>query len=202
MTRQTAAAGRARRPRPAGGDTAPAGRDDVLGRAAGRGGGPAGGGGSGRAGGRRGRRRRSPPHGRQPVLRSAGIVAAEGRAGGDPARRARGAGGEIRRPSHRVRGFPERRGRHRPAVPHGAGGGGNGAGPGTGGRGARRGRAGGRAHRDAPGAYQFRHDLFREYAYQRLSAAERARLHLRTGLQLEAGRGRRGGRAGRGSRRP
>src|SRR5215831_11593247 len=39
---------------------------------------------------------------------------------------------------------------------------------------------------DAPGAYSFAHDLFREYAYQRLSAAEQARLHLRTGLQLEA----------------
>ena len=43
---------------------------------------------------------------------------------------------------------------------------------------------------DGPGAYQFRHDLFREYAYQRLSAAERARLHLRTGLLLEADRAR------------
>jgi hypothetical protein len=43
---------------------------------------------------------------------------------------------------------------------------------------------------DAPGAYSFVHDLFREYAYQRLSAAERARLHLRAGLQLEADRAR------------
>src|SRR5215831_4274954 len=42
----------------------------------------------------------------------------------------------------------------------------------------------------APGAYSFAHDLFREYAYQRLSAAEQARLHLRTGLRLEADRAR------------
>ena len=43
---------------------------------------------------------------------------------------------------------------------------------------------------DAPGAYSFAHDLFREYAYQRLPAAERARLHLRTGVELEADRAR------------
>jgi len=43
---------------------------------------------------------------------------------------------------------------------------------------------------DAPGAYSFVHDLFREYAYQRLPAPERARLHLRTGIELEAERAR------------
>jgi len=43
---------------------------------------------------------------------------------------------------------------------------------------------------DAPGAYSFAHDLFREYAYQHLPAAERARLHLRTGAELEADRAR------------
>src|SRR5207247_10384792 len=43
---------------------------------------------------------------------------------------------------------------------------------------------------DAPGAYSFAHDLFREYAYQRLSAAERARRRLRIGVELEAGRAR------------
>jgi len=43
---------------------------------------------------------------------------------------------------------------------------------------------------DAPGAYSFVHDLFREFAYQRLPAGERARLHLRTGRQLEADRAR------------
>ena len=41
---------------------------------------------------------------------------------------------------------------------------------------------------DAPGAYLFAHDLFREYAYQRLSATERTALHLRAGRQLEADR--------------
>src|SRR5215472_8436938 len=41
---------------------------------------------------------------------------------------------------------------------------------------------------EAPGAYRFVHDLFREFAYQRLPAGERARLHLRTGRQLEADR--------------
>ncbi len=43
---------------------------------------------------------------------------------------------------------------------------------------------------DAPGAYRFVHDLFREYACQRLPAAERAALHLRAGLRLEADRAR------------
>src|SRR5262249_32398450 len=43
---------------------------------------------------------------------------------------------------------------------------------------------------DSPGAYSFAHDLFREYAYQRLPAAERARLHLRTAVELEADRAR------------
>jgi len=43
---------------------------------------------------------------------------------------------------------------------------------------------------DAPGAYRFGHDLFREYAYQRLPLAERAGLHLRTGRRLEADRAR------------
>ena len=41
---------------------------------------------------------------------------------------------------------------------------------------------------DAPGAYRFGHDLFREFAYERLPVAERARLHLGTGRQLEADR--------------
>jgi hypothetical protein len=44
--------------------------------------------------------------------------------------------------------------------------------------------------RDAPGAYRFGHDLFREFAYERLPVAERARLHLGTGRQLEADRAR------------
>ncbi len=43
---------------------------------------------------------------------------------------------------------------------------------------------------DAPGAYRFVHDLFREFAYERLPVGERARLHLRTGRQLEADRAR------------
>jgi AAA ATPase domain len=43
---------------------------------------------------------------------------------------------------------------------------------------------------DAPGACRFVHDLFREFAYERLPVAERARLHLRTGRQLEADRAR------------
>ena len=43
---------------------------------------------------------------------------------------------------------------------------------------------------DAPGAYLFVHDLFREFAYQRLPVGERARLHLRAGRQLEADRAR------------
>ena len=43
---------------------------------------------------------------------------------------------------------------------------------------------------DAPGAYLFVHDLFREFAYERLPVGERARLHMRTGRQLEADRAR------------
>src|SRR6185312_13816041 len=43
---------------------------------------------------------------------------------------------------------------------------------------------------DAPGAYLFGHDLFREFAYERLPVGERARLHRRTGRQLEADRAR------------
>jgi predicted ATPase len=43
---------------------------------------------------------------------------------------------------------------------------------------------------DARGAYLFVHDLFREFAYERLPVGERARLHLRTGRQLEADRAR------------
>jgi hypothetical protein len=43
---------------------------------------------------------------------------------------------------------------------------------------------------DAPGSYRFVHDLFREFAYERLPVGERARLHLRTGRQLEADRAR------------
>jgi tetratricopeptide (TPR) repeat protein len=42
--------------------------------------------------------------------------------------------------------------------------------------------------RDAPGGYRFTHDLFREYAYGQLPAADRARLHLRAGQALEAAR--------------
>jgi tetratricopeptide (TPR) repeat protein len=38
--------------------------------------------------------------------------------------------------------------------------------------------------RDAPGGYRFTHDLFREYAYGQLPAADRARLHLRAGQAL------------------
>jgi tetratricopeptide (TPR) repeat protein len=41
---------------------------------------------------------------------------------------------------------------------------------------------------DAPGRYRFIHDLFRECAYGQLPAADRARLHLRAGQALEAGR--------------
>ena len=40
--------------------------------------------------------------------------------------------------------------------------------------------------RDAPGAYRFVHDLFREYAYDQLPPAERAGLHQRIGQALEA----------------
>jgi hypothetical protein len=43
---------------------------------------------------------------------------------------------------------------------------------------------------DAPGAYLFVHDLFREFAYERLPVGERARLHRRIGRQLEADRAR------------
>ena len=43
---------------------------------------------------------------------------------------------------------------------------------------------------DAPGAYLFVHDLFREFAYERMPVGERARLHLRAGRQLEADRAR------------
>ncbi len=42
--------------------------------------------------------------------------------------------------------------------------------------------------RDGQDAYRFAHDLFREYAYDQLPAAERARLHLRIGQALEASR--------------
>jgi hypothetical protein len=41
---------------------------------------------------------------------------------------------------------------------------------------------------DAPSAYRFAHDLFREYAYDQLPAAERAGLHQRIGQALEASR--------------
>jgi hypothetical protein len=46
--------------------------------------------------------------------------------------------------------------------------------------------------RDAPDGYRFAHDLFREYAYDQLAAADRARLHQRIGQALEAGRARGG----------
>src|SRR5689334_6257189 len=42
--------------------------------------------------------------------------------------------------------------------------------------------------RDGTGTYRFAHDLFREYAYDQLSAAERAGLHRRIGQALEASR--------------
>jgi hypothetical protein len=41
---------------------------------------------------------------------------------------------------------------------------------------------------DGTGSYRFAHDLFREYAYDQLSAAERAGLHRRIGQALEASR--------------
>ena len=44
--------------------------------------------------------------------------------------------------------------------------------------------------RDGSGTYRFAHDLFREYAYEQLPAAERAALHQRIGGQLEARRAR------------
>ena len=42
--------------------------------------------------------------------------------------------------------------------------------------------------RDGTAAYRFAHDLFREYAYDQLTAAERASLHRRIGQALEASR--------------
>ena len=45
---------------------------------------------------------------------------------------------------------------------------------------------------DGPGRYRFAHDLFREYAYHELPAADRARLHQRLGAELEAERARGG----------
>jgi hypothetical protein len=45
---------------------------------------------------------------------------------------------------------------------------------------------------DGPGRYRFAHDLFREYAYLELPAADRARLHQRLGVELEAERSRGG----------
>jgi tetratricopeptide (TPR) repeat protein len=42
--------------------------------------------------------------------------------------------------------------------------------------------------RDGADAYRFAHDLFREYAYDQLPAAERAGLHRRIGQALEASR--------------
>jgi len=42
--------------------------------------------------------------------------------------------------------------------------------------------------RDGTGTYRFAHDLFREYAYDQLPAAERAGLHRRIGQALEASR--------------
>jgi hypothetical protein len=42
--------------------------------------------------------------------------------------------------------------------------------------------------RDGTGSYRFAHDLFREYAYDQLPAAERAGLHRRIGQALEASR--------------
>ncbi len=47
-------------------------------------------------------------------------------------------------------------------------------------------------HRDTSGGYRFAHDLFREYAYDQVPAADRARLHQRVGRQLEAERARGG----------
>jgi hypothetical protein len=39
---------------------------------------------------------------------------------------------------------------------------------------------------DAPGGLRFAHDLFRGFAYQELAAADRAQLHQRMGVELEA----------------
>jgi predicted ATPase len=41
---------------------------------------------------------------------------------------------------------------------------------------------------DGPDRYRFTHDLFREYAYHELPAADQARLHQRIGVELEAER--------------
>ena len=46
--------------------------------------------------------------------------------------------------------------------------------------------------RDGTGTYRFAHDLFREYAYDQLPAAERTGLHRRIGQALEASRAARG----------
>jgi len=45
---------------------------------------------------------------------------------------------------------------------------------------------------EGPGSYRFAHDLFREYAYGQLGAADRAALHQRIGRQLETQRARGG----------
>jgi hypothetical protein len=45
---------------------------------------------------------------------------------------------------------------------------------------------------DGTDGYRFAHDLFREYAYDQLTAAQRARLHQRAGTELEAERARGG----------
>jgi tetratricopeptide (TPR) repeat protein len=45
---------------------------------------------------------------------------------------------------------------------------------------------------EGPDRYRFAHDLFREYAYGELPAADRARLHQRLGVELEAERARGG----------
>jgi hypothetical protein len=42
---------------------------------------------------------------------------------------------------------------------------------------------------EAPGVYRFGHDLFREYAYDRLSTVDRARLHARVAGALEGSAG-------------
>ena len=41
---------------------------------------------------------------------------------------------------------------------------------------------------DGPDRYRFTHDLFREYAYDELPVADRARLHQRIGAELQAER--------------
>jgi predicted ATPase len=45
---------------------------------------------------------------------------------------------------------------------------------------------------DGPDGLRFAHDLFREFAYQELPAADRARLHQRMGVELKAERARGG----------